>query len=332
MDKANYIEDCLYEIRSYESYRPIQLLDIWSCRIPAKSSSNVLMYLRDVLPEEVHNLAHIKRLVKCETPDKSSERATGAGTDTDSLYLDLAICSCDTLPEIKAVQEYLTEICKEPIMCKKSVASKYQAQNKEQAAQWSATKCWPIMWRGNVSAMRTCLSKNEVNDIRNYLKKVVEMARDNKQNGELPIATLIVDPSTNRVVSSVADSRKKAGNPLRHSIMDCVASVADRELNRRKYNDVELKKGDDSDRNYLCLGLHVYTTHEPCPMCSMALMHSRVSRLIYIQSSPQVGAIEPVSAAGYNIHWNDQLNWHFDAWKWVGENLGLDEIDGTINP
>ncbi|XP_066967549.1 probable inactive tRNA-specific adenosine deaminase-like protein 3 isoform X2 [Macrobrachium rosenbergii] len=44
--------------------------------------------------------------------------------------------------------------------------------------------------------------------------------------------------------------------------------------------------------SYICTGLDVYMTREPCMMCAMALLHSRVRRIFYRFPNPEAGALE----------------------------------------
>ncbi|MPC30534.1 putative inactive tRNA-specific adenosine deaminase-like protein 3 [Portunus trituberculatus] len=43
--------------------------------------------------------------------------------------------------------------------------------------------------------------------------------------------------------------------------------------------------------SYICTGCDVYLTHEPCMMCAMALLHSRVRRVFYLHPDPSLGAL-----------------------------------------
>lgn len=43
--------------------------------------------------------------------------------------------------------------------------------------------------------------------------------------------------------------------------------------------------------NYRLPGATLYVTLEPCPMCAMALVHARVSRLVYATADPKTGAV-----------------------------------------
>jgi tRNA(adenine34) deaminase len=42
--------------------------------------------------------------------------------------------------------------------------------------------------------------------------------------------------------------------------------------------------------NHRLLGSTLYVTLEPCAMCAMALVHARVSRVVYAASDPKTGA------------------------------------------
>lgn len=85
------------------------------------------------------------------------------------------------------------------------------------------------------------------------------------------------------------------------------------------------KKDNLKPDGYLCLRLEVFLTHEPCMMCSMALVHSRVGRVIFLNRMPQTGGLTaemvrndsgPVGL-GYGLCWRKELNWQFMCWEYM---------------
>lgn len=59
---------------------------------------------------------------------------------------------------------------------------------------------------------------------------------------------------------------------------------------------------------YLCTGYDIYLSHEPCTMCSMALVHSRVKR-IFFEMATDAGAI----CSLVKLHTIKALNHHYEV-------------------
>jgi tRNA(adenine34) deaminase len=58
--------------------------------------------------------------------------------------------------------------------------------------------------------------------------------------------------------------------------------------------------------NYRLNGCTLYVTLEPCAMCSGAILHSRIDRLVYGAADPKTGACGSV----LNLFAEDRLNHH----------------------
>ncbi|MCX8117096.1 MAG: tRNA adenosine(34) deaminase TadA [Desulfobacterota bacterium] len=52
-----------------------------------------------------------------------------------------------------------------------------------------------------------------------------------------------------------------------------------------------LRRAGEALKNYRLNGAVVYVTVEPCPMCASAMVHSRISRLVFGAYEPKSGAV-----------------------------------------
>jgi len=62
---------------------------------------------------------------------------------------------------------------------------------------------------------------------------------------------------------------------------------------------------------YLCTGLDLYLTHEPNLLCAMALVHSRIRRVFFLETQPEHGAL----ASNHHIHSLRALNHHYRVFQ-----------------
>ena len=127
----------------------------------------------------------------------------------------------------------------------------------------------------------------------------------NSKLHNLPIATLIVDPSTSRIVASTYDTRITTNEPLNHSVLTAINLLAmSRNVQQQK------------DRHFAS-GYDFYTTHEPCLMCCMAMGHSRARRCVFWKEMKYTG--------GKSLGWKRELSQKYMIFQWVG---GVDETVG----
>ncbi|KIJ64467.1 hypothetical protein HYDPIDRAFT_90101 [Hydnomerulius pinastri MD-312] len=111
-------------------------------------------------------------------------------------------------------------------------------------------------------------------------------------SGELPIVAYVPRPYEGEDQLSrpfvANDTRISTKHPLRHAALNVIRKVAD----FRAQQPPTITQSEEGSRNgaqYLLTGLTLFITHEPCIMCAMALLHSRVKEVFYIVPMSKTG-------------------------------------------
>jgi tRNA(adenine34) deaminase len=105
---------------------------------------------------------------------------------------------------------------------------------------------------------------------RQFMEQALEQAKLAAIAGEVPVGAVIV---RNGVVLSKAFNKPITNHdPSAHAEM------------------LALRQAALSEENYRLPGTTLYVTLEPCTMCSGAMLHARVDRIVYGAADPKTGA------------------------------------------
>lgn len=122
-------------------------------------------------------------------------------------------------------------------------------------------------------------------DDERWMRHALVLAQRAKAAGEVPVGAVIVDKG-----EIVAEGWNQ---PIGNNDATAHAEI------------VALRAATVSVANYrLPSGMTLYVTLEPCPMCAGAMVHARVSRIVFGAADPRTGAAGTV----FNLLDSDQLN------------------------
>ena len=111
-------------------------------------------------------------------------------------------------------------------------------------------------------------------------------AREAQQAGEVPVGAVVVKDG--QLVASGRNAPIAGHDPTAHAEIQALREAAQRL------------------GNYRLEGCSLYVTLEPCAMCAGAMLHARVSRVIYGATDPKTGAAGSV----LNLFDSPQINHH----------------------
>ncbi|KAF2197191.1 cytidine deaminase-like protein [Delitschia confertaspora ATCC 74209] len=252
----------------------------------------------------------------------------------------------------------------------------------EQAEQWSR-EYWPVSYRNtNPYGPHPALVGRNTAEIEDAAPIWLHLAEEVGEQvraagyGE-SVGCVITDGSgkPEELIAVAGDCRwrspngepmpkEASGNVMAHCVQRAIAMVAKKRLRASGkdpetetlahiYSDSPVTAMEETaysvdntpPNGYLCVDLDIYVSHEPCIMCSMAILHSRFRRCIIRRRMPLTGGLTaetPETQAkgdiyggsrpaglGCGMFWRpSELNWKFLAWELdtgVEKEVGIED-------
>ena len=118
--------------------------------------------------------------------------------------------------------------------------------------------------------------------------KALELARKAEQAGEVPVGAVLV--KDNQLIAEGWNQPISSFDATSHAEIMAMRAAG------KKLN------------NYRLIGTTMYVTLEPCSMCVGAMIHARVSKVVYGAAEPRTGAL----GGAFNLLEANQHNHVFD--------------------
>lgn len=265
----------------------------------------------------------------------------------------------DSLSKIEGMEETETFVVPIPVPL-------YPPTSQVQAALWS-NQFWPCVYRkNNPLGPHPSMVARGTDDIAHDASIWMTLAQQVADKayaagyGEAMGACIIQrSPEGIQLVALAADARWHNhtwtggnGNPMAHAVLRAISMVAQKLVRAEDRNpdgknppilefesfqdkplleeeELVFQEDHPAPDGYLCHGLELYLTHEPCVMCSMAILHSRMNKVVFSHRMPLTGGIGAEDRETHHEHLNDfgggrglglfwrrELNWSLLAWEW----------------
>jgi tRNA(adenine34) deaminase len=150
-------------------------------------------------------------------------------------------------------------------------------------------------------------------DDESFMRAALDCAVEAYARGEVPVGAVLADAS-GKILARAANTPIASHDPTAHAEI------------------VALRMAGSALRNYRLPGCTVYVTLEPCAMCVGALVHARISRLVFAATDPKSGAcgsaLDLTASSAFNHRFeitrgvlldesSDLLRKFFEARRWA---------------
>ncbi|KAJ3430111.1 protein kinase [Anaeramoeba flamelloides] len=321
----NYKPDLEHEMQ-IKSFKKYVVHFIWKdvefsvAVVPSKQCSKILKDFQKKIPIS-KEFQFLKRVSKHEKKG----------------YLKILLCPKNEISNYETIlEEYQLEITTDNV-------PDFQPKTLEQYKR--ASEIWPINKNhfSNNQTMFNVLTENEEKIAYEHAYKIIDLSLKAKKNGKIANGIIVVNSKNNKVVFEASDTRDRSSDgcsPLLHPTMQAISQIGSLLVNYEKKNEnknenekekeienenekekenenekeIEIENENEmniSSEQYLCYDLDFYLAREPCVMCSMALVHSRVRRVFYYLPQSENGGI----GSCFRLNVDPKLNHHFQVFN-----------------
>ncbi|XP_041940345.1 probable inactive tRNA-specific adenosine deaminase-like protein 3 [Alosa sapidissima] len=328
----------VHPVLSDEQSHDIKLVEAFAAPIiDKKATSRLIKNLTTTYP--LPDLQHIKRVRACKS-DKHPHPLEVIVCLVDDAPPDVKNSKEGSLASLLFSESFDSSGLGEPFIVKiPSSAPLTRPQFERASAHWPTSfhedKQITAALRGQLF---TAAQKAKMHK---YMMAAIRAAKAGQERGMVPVGAVMVDPASDQILATAHDCTR-GSHPLHHVVMVCIDLVAhgqgggahnfdpfpacqftvpDGQLGEDASDSVAQGPADGSvpeqrGQPYICTGYDLYVTREPCVMCAMALLHSRIGRVFYGTTSRD-GAL----GTRYKIHAQKELNHHFEVYRGVAQHL-----------
>ncbi len=108
-------------------------------------------------------------------------------------------------------------------------------------------------------------------DDQHYLEICLNLARKAKDRDEVPVGALIVDSHSGQILSRAYNLKEKLQSPLGHAEV------------------LAIHRACQKLKNWRLTGYTLFSSLEPCVMCSGVIVQARLDRVVYSAIDPKGG-------------------------------------------